>query len=217
MKIVLETDQNLWFVSDSHFGHTNICAGVTNWVGDNTSRPFDTLDAMNTRIVDNINEHVAENDILVHLGDWSFGGFDNVERFRSRIVCKTIHLVLGNHDHHIERNKDDIQRLFTSVQNYLYLDVRRYPTKNTAEKFRFICFHYPIASWQGMEDRTIHLHGHCHLPPHLKVGQGRSLDVGMDGNDLMPYSLDAVVQLMHGRPIRKLVLPHDHHEREYVK
>ena len=216
MKLVLKDGIQLWFSSDSHFGHSNICEGTTNWVGENTSRSFLTLDEMNDTIVNNINDHIAEDDILVHLGDWSFGGYDNIQQFRDRIVCKNVHLVLGNHDHHIERNKGGIQSIFSSVQNYLYLDVRVYPTKNTAIKHRFICFHYPIASWQAMEDRSIHLHGHTHLPKHLKVGQGKSLDVGMDGNDLMPYSLDDVIDLVKDQPIKKLILPHDHHEREYI-
>jgi len=31
---------------------------------------------MNDTLVNNINEMVGENDVLIHLGDWSFGGFE---------------------------------------------------------------------------------------------------------------------------------------------
>ncbi len=31
MKIVLEKGQNLFFTSDTHYGHTNICRATTNW------------------------------------------------------------------------------------------------------------------------------------------------------------------------------------------
>ena len=31
-----------------------------------------------------------EDDFLIHLGDWSFGGFDSIKEFRSRINCKNI-------------------------------------------------------------------------------------------------------------------------------
>ncbi len=31
MKIVLEKGQRLFFTSDSHYGHSNICRATTNW------------------------------------------------------------------------------------------------------------------------------------------------------------------------------------------
>ena len=78
-------------------------------MNDGYARKFDSLQDMNQRLVDNINNMVGEDDILIHLGDWSFGGFDKIEEFRSQINCKNIHLTFGNHDHHIERNKEGIQ------------------------------------------------------------------------------------------------------------
>jgi calcineurin-like phosphoesterase family protein len=168
---------------------------------------------MNTALVDNINNKVGENDILIHLGDWSFGGFEMIEQFRSRIVCKNIHLVLGNHDHHIERNKEGIQSLFSSVQNYLKLEVRKPVSKTMMERFNFVCMHYPIASWHDMNQGVIHLHGHVHLPSDIRVADGKAMDVGVDGNGLEPISLDEVLSLMEKQPIRKLELPKDHHEK----
>jgi calcineurin-like phosphoesterase family protein len=216
MKLVLEKDQNLFFTSDTHYGHTNICRATTNWTdADNVTRDFESLTHMNDTIVDNINSVVCENDVLIHLGDWSFGGFENIEEFRNRIICKNVHLVLGNHDHHIERNKDNIQRLFTSVNHYINLDLRR-PSlvkKGEMDKFKFVLMHFPIASWDGMNDRVIHLHGHVHLPPHQRIADGRAMDVGVDGNDLKPISLDEVRTLLKDQPIKKLSLPKDHHEK----
>ena len=216
MKLVLEKGQNLFFTSDTHYGHTNICRATTKWVGaDNVTRDFKSLEHMNTTIVDNINEVVGENDILIHLGDFSFGGFENIEEFRSRIICKNIHLVLGNHDHHIERNKGDIQRLFTSVHHYINLDLRR-PNpfdKNKIDKFRFVLMHFPIASWDGMNDGVMHLHGHVHLPKHQRIADGRAMDVGVDGNEMYPLVLGEVRGLLNDQPIKKLSLPKDHHEK----
>ena len=167
---------------------------------------------MNDTLVNNINDTVGENDILIHLGDWSFGGFDNISEFRNRINCKNIHLVIGNHDHHIYRNKSDIQKIFTSTQYYLNLDVR-IPEGKTVRRVNIVCFHYPIASWDGMANKTIHLHGHVHLPPHQRLSDGRAMDVGVDGNDLYPVSLTEIEQIMTDRPICKLTLPKDHHEK----
>jgi calcineurin-like phosphoesterase family protein len=207
MKIVLEKGQRLFFTSDTHYGHSNICSGTTKWVGaENMTRKFSSLDRMNDELVFWINQRVGENDILFHLGDWSFGGFENIEEFRNRIVCKNIHLVLGNHDEHIDRNKDNIQRLFTSVNHYINLDLRRPSIKGKGQmdKYRFILCHFPIASWDGMNNGVMHLHGHVHLPKHQRIGNGRSLDVGVDGNGLEPISLDEVVSLLKDQPIDKL-------------
>jgi calcineurin-like phosphoesterase family protein len=216
MKIVLEKGQNLYFTSDTHYGHSNICRATTNWTdADSVTRDFKSLDHMNDTIVNNINSIVGENDVLIHLGDWSFGGFENIAEFRSRIICKNIHLTYGNHDHHIRRNKDNIQSIFSSTQDYMHLDIRRPSIKGKGmmDKFSFICMHFPIASWDSMNANMIHLHGHTHLPKHLRIAEGRAMDVGTDGNDLQPISLDEVVSLLKNQPIKKLCLPKDHHER----
>ena len=216
MKIVLEKGQRLYFTSDTHYNHSNICSATTTWVGaENLTRKFNTLNHMNDELVNNINEVVGENDVLVHLGDWSFGGFEKISEFRNRIICKNIHLTYGNHDHHIRNNKEDIQEIFSTTQDYLFLDVRR-PSKDgkgVMDKYSFVCMHYPIASWDSMNDGVIHLHGHVHLPPNLRLGEGKSLDVGVDGNNLHPMSLDEILSVVKNQPIRKLSLPKDHHEK----
>ena len=210
MKIKLDKHK-IFFTSDTHYGHTNICRGVSNWrdadgnVPVKQTRDFKSLDHMNDVIVESINSVVGENDILFHLGDFSFGGFDNIEEFRNRIICKNIHLILGNHDHHIERNKGDIQRLFSSVNQYLRLSVSGY---------EFVLMHYPISSWHNMNTGVIHLHGHVHLPRNKKLAQGKAMDVGVDGNGLMPYSLNEITRIMDKQPIAKLSLPQDHHEEK---
>jgi len=216
MKLVLEKSQRLYFTSDTHYNHSNICSATTTWVGaENLTRKFNTLNHMNDELVNNINEVVGENDVLVHLGDWSFGGFEKISEFRNRIICKKIHLTYGNHDHHIRNNKEDIQEIFSTTQDYLFLDVRR-PSKDgkgVMDKYSFVCMHYPIASWDSMNDGVIHLHGHVHLPPNLRLGEGKSLDVGVDGNNLHPMSLDEILSVVKNQPIRKLSLPKDHHEK----
>ena len=216
MKLVLEKGQHLFFTSDTHYGHTNICRATTKWTGaDNMTRNFKSLEHMNDAIADNINEIVNENDILIHLGDFSFGGFDNISEFRNRIVCKNIHLVLGNHDHHIERNKENIQDLFTSVNHYINLDIRRPSSirKGEMDKFKFVLMHFPIASWDGMNDGVMHLHGHVHLPKHQRIAGGRAMDVGVDGNDMYPLGMFEVLNLLKNQPIKSLSLPKDHHEK----
>ncbi len=59
---------------------------------------------------------VKPNDIIYHLGDWSFGGHENIKIFRNRIKCKNIHLILGNHDHHISPIDSPYRGCFSSVR-----------------------------------------------------------------------------------------------------
>lgn len=212
-KIKLEKDQQLFFTSDTHYNHANICRGTTNWtISDGIScRDFDTLDEMNNRLVNNINEVVGENDILIHLGDWSFGGFDSIREFRDRIVCKNIHLILGNHDHHIDRNKDNIQSIFSSVNKYLDLTVIHNVGTEMQGEIRFALMHFPIASWDNMARGAIHLHGHVHFSADKRIGPGKMMDVGVDGNGLTPISLTEVRSIMRDRPIKSL-FSFDHHE-----
>jgi calcineurin-like phosphoesterase family protein len=119
---------------------------------------------------------------------------------------------LGNHDHHIQKNKNLVQFIFSSVQNYTVLDVRRPNDTGVVDKYSFVLFHFPIASWDGMSDGVIHLHGHCHLPNEKRIARGRAMDVGMDGNGLYPISMDEVLSILGDREIKTLSLPESHHE-----
>lgn len=212
-KIVLKENQNLWFTSDSHFSHRNIVRGTTSWQDANDkTRDFDTIEEMNQVLVDNINAVVAKDDILIHLGDWSFGGFDQIPIFHSKLNVLDIRIMLGNHDHHILRNKDGIKYIFTKVWTGLQnLNIRKHDELKV-ESTNLVISHYPIASWQNMNDGWIHLHGHVHLPEQHKLGRGKSLDVGVDGNNLKPYSFDEIRTIMETQPTKHLRLPQDHHE-----
>lgn len=223
IKIKLEKYQRLFFTSDSHYGHTNICRGITKWrtidgeIPVDQTRPFDTLEQMDDRIVNGINSSVGEDDILFHLGDWSFGGFENISEFRKRINCTNIHLILGNHDHHIYRNRGGARYLFNSVNELVTLEVEMYRPNNGDKKIihKFELCHYPITSWKNMNEGVIHLHGHVHLGPNLRMSnnnKGRYMDVGMDGNGMNPISIEEVVKLLNNKEVGKLSLPADHHE-----
>jgi len=211
MKIKLEPTQQLYFTSDTHYMHTNICRGTTRWSNaDGFTRDFDTLDQMNDRIVNGINSAVGQDDILFHLGDWSFGGFERIEEFRNRINCKNIHIVLGNHDHHIERDREGIRQLFTSVNQYLELEV-----KGKDWEQNYVLMHYPIISWNKMNDGVIHLHGHVHLSADRRIGKGKTMDVGVDGNGLNPLHTSDIKRLMNNQPI-KSGFEFDHHIKRFV-
>lgn len=213
MSIILEEGQRLFFTSDTHYNHKNICRGVTEWrtpEGDipvAQTRDFSNLNKMNAVIAGNINDTVGQDDILIHLGDWSFGGFESIKEFRDRIICQNIYLLYGNHDHHIENNRQNIQKIFSGTFQYLSLKVAS-PKGN----YEFILMHYPLCSWHDMNRGRFHLFGHVHLPADKKRMAGRSMDVGMDGNNLTPYDMEDIVRMLSGRPVQANRLPQDHHE-----
>jgi calcineurin-like phosphoesterase family protein len=211
MKLTINKGQRLWFTSDTHYNHANICSATTKWTDPVTCREFKTLEHMNATLVGNINEVVGQDDILFHLGDWSFGGFESIEQFRNQIVCRNIHIITGNHDHHIENNKEGCQSLFSSVNKYLDLIVKYNVGTPLQGEVRFALMHFPIASWDNMARGAIHLHGHVHFPPDKRIGMGKMMDVGCDGNGLYPIEMKEVLRLMDIQPIKSM-FKFDHHE-----
>lgn len=193
-KLVLETGQNLWFTSDTHYSHTNFVFGESQWENKKKTRKFATAEEMNDLIVENINSLVGEGDVLYHLGDFAFKSEEQVERFRSRIACRNLHLVLGNHDHRIE-GSERLRSLFSSVDDYVELSVFE-----GSAFANFVLMHYPLSSWRGMHRGHIHLHGHLHSDPDMRVWEG-SMDVGMDGNGMKPVGLKEVLGLFSDPPV----------------
>jgi calcineurin-like phosphoesterase family protein len=201
------TTGRVFITSDTHYAHKNICRGVTDWrtqdgeIPVGSTRDFETIEQMNNRLVNGINNVVGQDDTLIMLGDVSFGGFENIGIFLDRLICKNIHLILGNHDTHIENNRENIQSRFLSVQHYLEVNIN---DKN------FVLCHYPLQSWNGLNKGVIHLHGHVHLPANRKFGNGKRMDVGVDGNDMVPYSIDAIIKIMNKIPVGS-DMSDDHH------
>ena len=54
----------MWFTADLHLGDTNILHDM--------DRPFDSVEEMNRRVIDAINECVAVDDRLYVLGDFTY-------------------------------------------------------------------------------------------------------------------------------------------------
>lgn len=160
--------KEIFFSSDLHHFHRNLCTGSSLWQDKSSCRPFDNEFIMTDVLIKNINDTVGENDILFHLGDWSFGGKENVKKARDRINCRNIIHLLGNHCHHIRQN-EDLQKLFTKVMDY---------NEFSLFGFNFITFHYPIMSFNYMSRKTLCLHGHTHSS--LKHNIPNLIDVGVD-------------------------------------
>lgn len=193
-------NNNIWFTSDTHFHHKNIVRGTTSWKefekgsSHQSTRDFNTLEEHDETLVRNFNSLIKENDILYHLGDWSFGGHEQIKIFREQLNVKTIHLIKGNHDQHIFKNGSPYKGLFTSIQDVLEFNLRIDSQKSGKfGKQKFFLSHYSHQVWNQSHHGTIHLFGHSHGS--LK-GIGRSMDVGVDTNNLYPYHLEEILFLM---------------------
>lgn len=245
--------ENIFFTSDTHYGHKNIVKGCTSWEGGlQRCRDFNTLEEHNQLLVDNINSIVRENDTLYHLGDWSFGGVNNIWEFRKQIHCKNIHLIFGNHDQHIENNKllpncyfnwcdnpkvilsgnikENIQNdyswgttdtnevfapdIFSSVQYYKELKI---------QGIHLILCHFAMRVWNKSHKGSVMLYGHSHgtldeLRPEFTsptwigdqyfIKNYKTMDVGVDTNNLYPYHLDEILDIMKNKEV---LLGIDHH------
>ena len=87
--------KKVFFTSDTHYHHRNLCRGVSRWgsyddsgnfiVSESATRDFNNLREMDDALVDRINSTVGADDTLFHDGDWSFGGQEKVKEFRDII------------------------------------------------------------------------------------------------------------------------------------
>lgn len=213
MRIILPKPEDTYLCSDFHAYHKNAAKGSSSWP-DGGMRDFDDEFQMTDQLVENINSVVKRNDWLIHLGDWAFGGATKVAEFRSRIRCRNIINVFGNHDQAGDfqwSNKSRQWRrkkwsrftsdLFTLTADYLEF---RY------HKLLFCCCHYPITSWNEMGHGSVMVYGHSHSNLEKKYCHGRMIDVGVDNPELnfSPISLPDLFDRMSKVPIKTV----DHHD-----
>jgi calcineurin-like phosphoesterase family protein len=200
----------IYFTSDTHFHHKNIVKGVTTWQSGESQvgvRNFDTLEEHDETLVKNFNSLIKVDDILWHLGDWSFGGHEQIKIFADRLNCKNIHLIFGNHDQHIEPINSPYRNLFDSVQYYKEITFKLDRKWKQFIKTRIVLSHYSFRVWNKSHHGSIHLFGHSHGT--LPDSGNRSMDVGVDTNDLYPYHLEEILYKMLPREITAV----DHHNQ----
>ncbi len=220
---------NIWFTADTHYGHKNIVKGTSEWsiaIGGNhqSVRDFATMEEHNDALVKNFNGLIKPDDTLYHLGDWSFGGHENIKVFRDRLACKNIHLIFGNHDQHIEPIDSPYRQLFSSVQHYKEIALRINTNKSGKYgKTKFVLSHYAMRVWNQSHHGAIMLYGHSHgtldeMTPNIAnptwigdqyfIKNYRTMDVGVDTHNLYPYHLDEILEIMKNRDMSMEV---DHH------
>lgn len=196
--IKIQDPNKVWFTADTHYGHKNITYGESVWANKETGcRRFDTTQEMSRHIVEQINKYVQQDDILIHLGDWSFNGIENIWNFKKQLNVDDIYLVTGNHDNNIRKNyllpnpevnHTPAQYIFAVVEDYIEVMI---------DKTLFCCMHYPIEEWNDRHHKSFMLHGHQHGNNTYKKGR---LDVGIDNafklfGEYRPFSYEDIIEI----------------------
>jgi calcineurin-like phosphoesterase family protein len=131
---------NTFLVSDTHFGHKNICV-FKNYDG-SPLRPWDNVDEMDEEMVKRWNDTVKPNDKVYHCGDVVINrkSLEIISRLNGDKV-----LIKGNHD-------------IFKLSDYMkyFRDIRAYHVLNG-----FILSHVPIERNSVARFRK-NIHGHTH-------------------------------------------------------
>lgn len=195
-----ETTDRVFFTSDIHYSHRNICSATSRWLRKDWTRQHLSVEDMNDALIRAINSTVPQDAVLWILGDVAFQGQDQVLEVRGRIHCRRVHLVRGNHDKHVPlRDESDfgekgrLHDVFTTVSDYAEIRLTNAPL--------IVAAHYPLASW-NKDSRNLHLHGHLHsrgdarIQPGIFAGAFNRFDVGVDGSlGYRPYSASELLTL----------------------
>lgn len=171
---------SVFITSDTHFHHGNIIKY--------SNRPFSDSREMNEEIISRWNSKIGPDDLVYHLGDFSFGREDyHFNSVFNRLNGKIV-FIEGNHDSLTRRHR---HRFY----NYHY----GYHEAVIGGQM-IVMSHYPIIVWNKKHRDSIMVHGHTHynLPATRKEANciGKILDVGVDGNNFTPYSLDEIMEIM---------------------
>ena len=132
---------SVFFVSDTHFGHTGVCRFVRN-DGVTKLRPWDTAEEMDEFMVKAWNERVKPTDKVYHLGDVVINrkALGIMRRLNGDKV-----LIRGNHD--IFKDTDYREH---------FRELRAYHVMNG-----MILSHIPIHS-ESLGRFGVNIHGHTH-------------------------------------------------------
>lgn len=165
---------NIWFTSDTHFGHANIIKFC--------NRPFKDVREMDEALIANWNKCVKHEDHVYHLGDFSF------ERNPAGTATRLNgikHLIRGNHDK--QRHINAISPYFAWIKDVFELSVG---------KNKFWLSHFAHRAWRHNYKGVIHLYGHSHG---TLEDYGKSTDVGVDAWNFAPVHIETILAMMKGR------------------
>ncbi|MFA5586767.1 MAG: metallophosphoesterase [Saccharofermentanales bacterium] len=173
----------IYFISDNHWGHKSVIHMQ--------NRPFINIMDMNNSMIESWNSVVKPYDEVYYLGDLSYKMNGNTLSMILNKLNGKIYLIRGNHDKDRVINKC-INR-FEWIKDY-YTFNYEYNDKN----YKFVLFHYPIWSWDGMWRGTIHICGHTHdnSKHYFENHPGRIVNVSCEMINYKPISIIDIINIM---------------------
>jgi len=210
MKLLKFNNPNInhWVCSDLHLNHNKEFLYV--------KRGFNNIEEHNETVLNNINTLVKPDDILFSLGDFCLTTpEDKFEELISRINCKNIYLIWGNHPNPIKKiYYREIEKQYgpdIDVYPYRYKNIVfvGYHLECIIQGKYVVLNHFPIEVWENMKDGAYMLCGHSHysLPRTQKTHtDGLTLDCGWEGHNSI-YNFNEIVNIMKNKTIRAV----DHH------
>lgn len=199
----------IWFTGCTHIFHKQPFI----W----QKRGYESIIAHAKGVRDKINEVVAHDDIMFHLGDSFLNSTpEEVNDWLSGVKCQNIHYISGNHE-------SSTKKLFDNAKASLGIyDLEVYPVRHRNIIFLgpqveieidgklIILSHFPLAIWNKSQHGSWNIHSHCHgsfaesLPDFPTF---KRLDVGWD-------VFSAPINYVHVREImsRKQIKVLDHHD-----
>lgn len=188
MKICPKPNENIWFISDTHFNHANVIKY--------DDRPFSSIEEHDSVIISNWNDYVKPKETVFFLGDFCFGGQKKVKEVLDQLNGN-IFFIKGNHERPLCAYLKSV-----GGQWYDYLEIK-IRDEELERKYQDIClFHYPIYEWNKGHYGSWMLHGHCHHNcKWSNTSQGKIMDVGVNGLNFKPISYKELKQDMSKKSI----------------
>lgn len=179
MKTFKYNSKELFFTADLHFHHHHIINFC--------NRPYKNVDEMNESIIENWNNKIPKTGTTFILGDVTWQALQTTEHLLDQLNGKKI-LITGNHD------KQSIVSYFE--ESYDMLGITITDEKEYKKYYVHLC-HFPLAEWDRFFHGSYHLHGHQHKSKDMRIVQKNKLDVGLDSNNMIPYSWEDVKNVIN--------------------
>ena len=174
--LTIDDPDKLFFCSDSHLGHFNICKYC--------HRPFQSRSEMDQTLIKNWNAVVPEDGIVVHCGDFMLPHNEDIKEYNKYLnqLHGRVLLLRGNHD---RASLDWVSDKLIAVRDQAMIVV---------DGVKIFAQHYPCAAFTG----DYHIYGHIHTLADgtcygidgdvTKVMRKNTYDVGVDQNGYTPVS-----------------------------
>lgn len=200
---------NIFFTSDTHFGHKRII--------ELCDRPFDDITHMNEMLVYNWNSVVSVEDTVYHLGDVALGPIEDSLKYISRLNGNKI-LIVGNHDRMFPpMAKNRPEKIAEWERRYIDAGfVTIVPDEEArvfADGIAFELSHFPYSGDSHGEERYREfrkidngralIHGHTHQNKRFSLSKNGTpqVHVGVDAWAFTPVSLAQVVETLEEEDI----------------